>query len=452
MYKEPGNQMIEMSTEIFEKILDHSSDEIYVLDGDTRIVFINRVCEQHYGLKRSEVIGVKNEKLFKQGYWTPTVVPRVMAEKKPVTIKQTTYYGAELITTAVPILNRNQEIELVVITAHEPNFKELTLSREENASEHPISIGHIITNNPKMKELLGFCERVAAVDSTILIQGESGTGKGALAKFIHQVSQRKRGPMLTINCAAIPEELLESELFGYFQGAFTGANKAGKMGLIEAANNGTLFLDEIGEVPLKIQAKLLQVIQDRQFLPVGGTEVKQVDIRIIAATNRDLLKMVENKQFREDLYYRLNVIDVKIPPLRERPEDIIPLTYYFINRFNKKYQVDRLISQETLEILSNYSWPGNVRQLENVMERSVITTESIINPGDLPEIIHQHAKTGSPEAPWSSLDAAIEEVERKLVTKSYRKWKSSRKVAADLQISQTRASKLIRKYCGTQWD
>jgi TyrR family helix-turn-helix protein len=241
-------------------------------------------------------------------------------------------------------------------------------------------------------------------------------------------------------------------LFGYFQGAFTGANKAGKMGLIEAANNGTLFLDEIGEVPLKVQAKLLQVIQDRQFLPVGGTEVKQVDIRIIAATNRDLLKMVENKQFREDLYYRLNVIDVKIPPLRERPEDIIPLTYYFINRFNKKYQVDRLISQETLEILSNYSWPGNVRQLENVMERSVITTESIINPGDLPEIIHQHAKPGSPDTPWSSLDAAIEEVERKLVTKSYRKWKSSRKVAADLQISQTRASKLIRKYCGPQWD
>jgi TyrR family helix-turn-helix protein len=188
------------------------------------------------------------------------------------------------------------------------------------------------------------------------------------------------------------------------------------------------------------------VIQDHQFLPIGGTEIKEVDIRIIAATNRDLLKMVENKQFREDLYYRLNVIEVKIPPLRERREDIIPLTYYFINKYNKKYGVERLISQDTLEILASYSWPGNVRQLENMIERLVITTDSIIHPADLPELIRQHNQNSLQKAHHTSLDAALEHVEREMVLKSYKKWGSTRKVAQDLQISQTRASKLIRKY------
>lgn len=449
MFKEIDNPiMIEMSTEILEKILDHSTDEIYVIDGETRIVFINKTCEQHYGLKRAEVIGKRNEELFKQGYWTPSIVPIVMQNKKPVTIKQTTYYGGELITTAVPILNRTGEIELVVITAHEQNFKKITRT-DQDAPEKSSLPNPIITNSHQMKELLAFCQKIALVDSTILLQGESGTGKGAFAAFIHHMSPRKRGPLLTINCAAIPEELLESELFGYAQGAFTGANKSGKIGLIEAANHGTIFLDEIGEIPLKIQAKLLQVIQEHRFLPVGGTEYKQVDIRIISATNRDLSKMVADKQFREDLYYRLNVIELKIPPLRERPEDIVPLIYYFINRCNKKYGVDRLISQEALQFLNSYSWPGNVRQLENMIERLVVTTESIITPQDLPDIVHQHTKDLPALAlpPLSSLDAALEEVEKQLVLRSYQKHRTTRKVAADLRISQTRASKLIRKYC-----
>lgn len=449
MFKETENGiMIEMSTEILEKILDHSTDEIYVVDGETRVVFINKTCEQHYGLKRSEVIGKRNEELFKQGYWTPSIVPIIMQEKKPVTIKQTTYYGGELITTAVPILNRTQEIELVVITAHEQKFKKITRTDQETPEKSSLP-SNIITNSKKMKDLLTFCQKIALVDSTILLQGESGTGKGAFAAFIHQMSNRKNGPLLTINCAAIPEELLESELFGYSQGAFTGANKSGKIGLIEAANHGTIFLDEIGEIPLKIQAKLLQVIQEHRFLPVGGTEHKQVDIRILSATNRDLSIMVENKQFREDLYYRLNVIDLKIPPLRERPEDIVPLIYYFINRCNKKYGVDRLISQETLQILISYSWPGNVRQLENMIERLVVTTESIITPFDLPDIIHQHSKN-NPALSFSSvatLDEAMEELEKLLVLRSFKKHQTTRKVAADLQISQTRATKLIRKYC-----
>ncbi len=438
----------EMSTEIFEKIMDHSSDELYVIDGDTRIVYMNRICAQHYGLKRSEAIGKRNEELFQQGLWTPSIIPIVFREKKSVTIKQTTYYGGELITTAVPILNREQKIELVVITAHEQNFKKITLLKDQEATESSIAVDNLITNSKKMKDLLTFCGKIALVDSTVLIQGESGTGKGAFASYIHKASHRKSGPLLTINCAAIPDELLESELFGYAQGAFTGASRGGKIGLIEAANNGTIFLDEIGEVSPKIQAKLLQVIQDHQFLPIGGTEVKKVNIRVIAATNRDLYHMVESKQFREDLYYRLNVIDIKIPPLRERPEDIIPLTYYFVNKFNQRYGADRLIAPETLDILANYSWPGNVRQLENVIERLIVTTESIITPADLPEMISKLAASAAHLAAQHSLDEAIEELERRMVVRSYEKWGSSRKVATDLNISQTRATKLIRKYCG----
>lgn len=445
-----SNRTLEISTEILMEILDHSSDEIFVLDKDTRIIYVNKVCERHYGLKPSEVIGKFNDELVSKGYWKPSIVPFVFKEKKPITIKQTTYIGGELITTAIPILNRENEIELIVTTAHEQNYKSIRMPTDQktnHSTDAHLSEGNIITNNEKMKNFIKFCEKIARIDTTILIQGESGTGKGLLANYIHKMSHRKNGPFLTINCAAIPEELLEAELFGYSQGAFTGANKGGKIGLFEAANHGTIFLDEIGEISLKIQAKLLQAIQDHEFFPVGGREVKKVDIRIITATNRNLYEMVQNKQFREDLYYRLNVIDLKLPPLRERKEDIIPLTYYFLNKFNKKYQLNRIISQDALDLLANYTWPGNVRQLENTMERLVVTSDSMIQPSDLPETILQNSKPKSPYLYPASLDLAIEEVEKNLVISSYKKFKTTRKVASDLSISQTRASKLIRKYC-----
>ncbi|QQE75794.1 sigma 54-interacting transcriptional regulator [Brevibacillus composti] len=439
-----------ISTETLMKILDHSSDEIFVLDKNRRIIYVNNVSERHYGLKPSDIIGKYNEDLVSKGYWGPSIIPIVMKEKVPVTIRQTTCIGAELITTAIPILNNENEIELIVTTSHEQNFINLYISAEEKNGEaketHSIS-ENIITNNEKMENLIKYCKKVAQVDTTILIQGESGTGKSVLASYIHKLSHRKNAPFLAINCAAIPEELLESELFGYSQGAFTGANRGGKIGLLEAADQGTIFLDEIGEISPKIQAKLLQVIQERQFLPVGGTEVKTVDIRIIAATNQNLLQMVENKQFREDLYYRLNVIELKLPPLRERKEDIVPLIYYFLNKCNQKYQTSHIISQEALDILAGYSWPGNVRQLENVIERLVVTCDGVIQASDLPDIILQNTKPKLPHSSPVSLDLAVQEYEKELVVNSYKKHKSSRKVAADLNISQTKASRLIRKYC-----
>lgn len=443
---------IEMTLEALLKILDHSSDEIFVLDGEQRILYVNQACERHYGLKPTDVIGKYNVDLFEKGYWKPSIVPEVYKRKKPCYMKQQTYIGAELMTCAIPLLNDEGEIELVVITSTESQTYRMLKAKETNdeskTTQEDEETDRIVTNSGKINRILSFCEKVAPTDSTILIQGESGTGKGVLAHFIHRISKRKSGPFLTINCAAIPEELLESELFGYSKGAFTGANKTGKPGLIEAADGGTVFLDEIGEMPLALQAKLLQVIQDKQFIPVGGSEMKKVDIRIVAATNQDLIKMVNDKRFREDLFYRLNVIDVHLPPLRERKEDIIPLTYNFLNKFNQKYHENKAISEECLNILIHYSWPGNVRQLENLIERLVVISDSVIQVGDLPDIITDSVGQVTQLALPTSLDKAIDETKRILIRKSYQTYKSSRKVAQDLDISQTKASKLIREYCG----
>lgn len=440
-----SNAINEISIDLLKKILDHSSDEIYVFDKHRRVIYVNKMCQKHYGVNPEELIGKSNDEIVAKGYWSPSIIPMIFEEKKPMLVRQTTYIGAELLTQAIPILNEQGEVEMVICTARQVDYKEVESSGDrKDSSTQPFQ--GFITNSPKMKELLRFAKKVADVDTTVLIHGESGTGKGILANYIHQLSKRKEHPFVTINCAAIPEELLESELFGYVGGAFTGANKSGKPGLIEVANNGTLFLDEIGEISPKIQAKLLHVIQDRQFIPIGSREPKKVDIRIIAATNRSLQKMVEKGQFREDLYYRLNVIDLKIPPLRERPEDILPLTNYFLNKFNKKYGTQRILSPDVLNMIQKYSWPGNVRQLENVMERLVVISDDIITPSSLPEVILNSVDQNSPYLYPNSLDLAIEEVTKQLITNAYAKYGSTRKVAKELSISQSRASRLIRKF------
>lgn len=439
---------VDLTLESMLKILDYSSDEIYVMDSETRIVYVNKVCEKHYGLKKADVIGKLNDELFNKGYWSPSIVPEVFKSKEPVSLRQQTYIGAELLTRAIPILNEAGEIEYIVTTATElKSFNRLIMNREQIEISDDSSENTIITNSEKVKSILKFCKKIAPTDSTILIHGESGTGKGVIAHHLHSISKRKDGPFLTVNCAAIPADLLESELFGYTNGAFTGAIKGGKTGLLEAAHNGTIFLDEIGELALPLQAKVLQVIQDKQFIPIGSNDSKTVDIRIITATNQNLLKMVENKTFREDLYYRLNVIDIHMPPLSDRKEDIVPLTYNFLNRFNNKYNMNKLISEECLNVLYYYSWPGNVRQLENLIERLVITSDSLIEVNDLPEVIRTSMENTAELIHPHSLDDALNEVTKTLVRKSYQKNSSSRAVAKDLNISQSKASRLIREFC-----
>ncbi|MGE1165152.1 sigma 54-interacting transcriptional regulator [Peribacillus simplex] len=446
------NEKIEMSNEILKKILDYSPNEIYVLDKNSRIVYVNKACERHYGIKLEDVVGKSNDELTSKDYWKPLILPIVFKEKKAITTKQVTYVGRELITTAIPLLNDKQEIELIITAGQEANYKDLYIPDPQEKDE-TFQVDNfrdnIITNNMKMNNVIKLCEKVAKVETTLLIQGESGTGKGVLAKYIHMKSNRSHAPFLSLNCANIPEELLESELFGYTEGAFTGATKKGKEGLLEIANGGTVFLDEIGDISPRIQAKLLQVIQDFEFIPIGGKELKKVDIRFISATNRNLYEMVQNKQFREDLYYRLHVVNLNLPSLRERKEDITPLTYYFLSKYNSKYQVKSIISEEVLDVFFDYNWPGNIRQLENMIESLVVTSDGIIQVNNLPAILFNNEESGSKnhDTPDSSLQAALEVVEENLIIKFYTKYRSTRKVAEKLSISQSKAARLVRKYC-----
>ncbi|PGM58262.1 sigma 54-interacting transcriptional regulator [Bacillus sp. AFS053548] len=443
---------IEFSNEILQKILDNSPNEFYVLDKDARIVYINKACERHYGIKLKDVVGKLNDELISKEYWKPLILPRLFKEKKTVIMKQISYVGKEIITTAIPLLNDQQEIELIITTSQDASYKDLYIPDEQEineADQAAIYKNNIITNNKEMSNIVKICEKVAKVDATVLIQGESGTGKGVIAKYIHQKSSRNKAPFLSLNCATIPEELLESELFGYKDGAFTGATKGGKQGLLELADGGTVFLDEIGDISPKVQAKLLKVIQEFEFMPVGGKQSKKVNIRILSATNRNLYEMVQNKEFREDLYYRLHVVNLKIPPLRERKEDIIPLTYHFLSEFNRKHQMNTIISEEALNTFYNYSWPGNIRQLENMLESLVVTSDGIIKVQDLTDLLIENKK----ESPVNedindcSLLTSLEEVERNIVINSYTKFRNTRKVADDLEISQSKAARLVRKYC-----
>ncbi|MFF2876483.1 sigma-54 interaction domain-containing protein [Gottfriedia sp. NPDC057991] len=443
---------LEFSNEILQKILDNSPNEFYVLDKDARIVYINKACERHYGIKLKDVVGKLNDELISKEYWKPLILPRLFKEKKTVIMKQVSYVGKEIITTAIPLLNDQQEIELIITTSQDASYKDLYIPDEQEineADQAAIYKNNIITNNKEMSNIVKICEKVAKVDATVLIQGESGTGKGVIAKYIHQKSSRNKAPFLSLNCATIPEELLESELFGYKDGAFTGATKGGKQGLLELADGGTVFLDEIGDISPKVQAKLLKVIQEFEFMPVGGKQPKKVNIRILSATNRNLYEMVQNKEFREDLYYRLHVVNLKIPPLRERKEDIIPLTYHFLSEFNRKHQMNTIISEEALNTFYNYSWPGNIRQLENMLESLVVTSDGIIKIQDLTDLLIENKKESpiNEEISDCSLLASLEEVEKNIVINSYTKFRNTRKVADDLEISQSKAARLVRKYC-----
>ncbi|QNU25933.1 sigma-54 interaction domain-containing protein [Geobacillus zalihae] len=308
-----------------------------------------------------------------------------------------------------------------------------------------------VTRNIKMKQMLERAIKAAKTDATVLIRGESGTGKEEIAKIIHKMSTRAEKPYIPINCAAIPESLIESELFGHVKGAFTGADK-NKIGLLEVANGGTVLLDEIGDLPLHLQVKLLRVIQTKEFYPVGSHQPKVVDIRFLAATNRNLEDMISNGTFREDLFYRLNVVPIFIPPLRERKEDIIPLACYFLEKYNQKYSCHKKFDVTTIRAMENYEWPGNVRHLENVVERMVIMAEGdIIESHLLPEEIqakafHAEIPKGNSQLLYGSLQEAIEQLEKAMIAQALQTSRSIREAARKLRVDHSTMIRKIKKY------
>lgn len=449
---------LDLGPEEYKSILESSYDEISVIDANGIIVYINEACERNYGLKPSEMIGKDISELGAQGYYSPVIAPMVFKEKKRVTLEHETITGGKLVVTITPIFDNKGDIKWLVANSRDigqigslkhdlqdtKNLLRKYKMEVEELKKKETFHDNLIVNSKQMSQCLELAQKVAPVDSTILILGESGTGKSLIAKHIHKLSERK-GLFMSINCAAIPDHLLESELFGYRRGAFTGAIYD-KAGLLELTHDGTIFLDEIGEIPLKLQGKLLEVIQEKQFIPLGGKEHKKINSRIIAATNRDLSQMVQKGEFREDLYYRLNVIELKIPSLRDRREDIPLMIKYFLDKFNKQYKNHHVVTPKCMDVLMKYAWPGNVRELEHVVERLVLTVqEEKINVDHLPEYFLQNQESSS-ETSIVPLDSAIEELKKDLILKAYKEFKSSYKVAEALNITQPRAYRMINKY------
>jgi len=301
----------------------------------------------------------------------------------------------------------------------------------------------IILKSESMKQVVKLAIKVARVDSSVLITGETGVGKEVLARVVHKHSCRVNGPFIKLNCGAIQAELVESELFGYEAGAFTGARREGKLGLIQLADGGTLFLDEIGDLPLNLQVKFLRVLQEREIQRVGGVETKEVDFRLIAATNKSLQDLVKQKKFREDLFYRLDVVPMTIPPLRERKEDILPLALFFLNKFGQRYGLSMRISPEVIEVLLNNDWPGNVRELENTIERLLVTSDTDVATDHL---INKSSNSKDYGKSRLNLREILDQTEKHFILQAFEQCKTTREMAEVLGISQSTVVKKMRKY------
>lgn len=463
-------QSAKQLTDELNAIIEHSFDGIYVTDGLGKTLRVNKAYQRTTGIKASEVIGKNMARLVQEGFFDQSVTLLVLEKREPVTIMQEIRKtGKTILVTGTPIFDDNGEIFRVVTNVRDitelnqlkqqlDEAQLLTRHYETQLNQYKIRYGtehNLIYKSSKMEVMVDLVMRLAQVDTTVLIQGESGVGKELVAELIHRHSNRKDGPFIKINCGAIPEELMESELFGYEAGAFTGAKKGGKPGLFECARNGAIFLDEIGEMPLNLQVKLLRVLQNHEIMRVGGTKSVKMDVRIIAATNRILEHMVQEKKFRNDLYYRLNVVPVIVPPLRERKEDIPALVAHFVHKYNSRYGMNKKISPPVMALFVHYHWPGNVRELENLLERViVITPGEMITVDSLPVKLRQERKPEqntlfcgvSQGEGLPPLNEAVEKLEKELLTRAFTKFGTTRRVARALGISQPSVVRKAAKY------
>lgn len=453
----------EMDFEEFMTILDYTQDAIIIDDKNGNTQWINKAGEKLYHVKRDDIIGKNIDYLEKAGIFSPSVAKLAIGKKENISILHSNKEGKRILTTGSPIFDKNGELQKIITTSrditeliHLKNQLEdmqNKLDELQEKNKNPENIGNIVIKSPIMREVVTLAKRLAQIDSTLLITGESGVGKGIISRYIHDIGPRKDKPFIAVNCGAIPDSLLESELFGYEHGAFTGSRKQGKIGMFEMAQGGTILLDEIAEMPMHLQVKILQVIQEKQIQRIGGVSVIPIDVRIIAATNRDLRAMVKEGKFREDLFYRLNVVPIHIPPLRERREDIIPLIKHALQKYNQKFNEQKRIDPNAMDILVKYKWPGNVRELENIIERLVITTRNdIILPYHLPKYItsvegEDDEDTIDIKIPIKmNLKNAIEEVEKQILQNAAIKHKTTRQIAKALGVSQPTIVRKMNRY------
>ncbi|WP_269410018.1 sigma-54 interaction domain-containing protein [Lentibacillus daqui] len=449
----------------FHSVFNHLKDGIFITDHTGVAIWANDTSTKQLGVPRSEIVGRHVKDLERNGLFTPSVT-RIVLDKKETVTKVQTSKDRQYIATGYLVKVPEEKTEYILVQVKDitetvkASFKlekaevlvqkyweELNQLKQKQTSENQKQL--VIGTSKKHEEMIDLIKQVAPVDTTILLNGETGVGKSVIAEYIHQLSNRPNKPFIQINCGAIPETLLESELFGYKKGAFTGANNAGKAGLVRKADGGTLFLDEIAELPLTLQPKILQLVQNKSFIPIGGTELEQVDIRIITATNQDLHQMVKDKLFREDLYYRLNVVSIQVPSLRERPDDIPLLVHYFFDFFKNKHHKTSALSEEVIDKLKNYRWPGNIRELENMMEYLVVTAKSdVIETAALPKkILQENQYVGDTyDLGKQNLTDYLEGIESEIIKNAKIKHKSTRKAAKSLGITQSAFVRRLKKY------
>lgn len=442
--------------ERFKRILESSHDMICFVDEYRRISYINPAYEEHFNINANSLLGKDLKEVSPKG-----LRMKVFNSKKKIENKVYKKDGINIIATVSPIFIDNEFKGVIssskaaddlkdLISKLEKSEEELNYYKEELIRHTGLnsSFKDIIGGNSTLKEVLRISEKASKSTSTVLIRGESGTGKELIAKAIHNNSDRKNRPFVKVNCAAIPENLLESELFGYEKGAFTGAVKS-KPGKFAIANEGTIFLDEIGDMPLSMQVKLLRVLQEREIESLGGISPQKIDVRVIAATNRNLEEMLKEKTFRNDLYYRLNVISVSLPPLRNRKEDISLLSEHFIEKINIKLDKNiKGIDRESLMLLQEYQWPGNIRELENILERAINLCEgSIITPKDLPSYLLKDEDKNPKLINTVNGDILpFEEYEKELIRLAMEKYKSYNKAGKALGLTHRTISLKCKKY------
>ncbi|MFO7803362.1 MAG: sigma 54-interacting transcriptional regulator [Desulfovermiculus sp.] len=450
-----------------EGIINSSTDGIWVCDPDATVLRINKASERLNNISSEDVVGRTMQEIIDMGLIDSSVTLKVIAHQESASLLQTTREGRKLLVSGSPVLRNDGKLFRVVVNERDVSeLYSLQYELEEHKSMHQglqrqleefqclNSLDqHVIIKSENMAKVFVQAQKVAPTDSTALITGETGAGKGLLAKFIHDNSVRSAGPFIKINCGSIPETLLESELFGYEKGAFTGAGEKGKCGKFELAEQGTLFLDEISDLPPSAQVKLLHFLEDSRVTRVGGTESRQLDVRIIAASNKDLSHLVAEKSFRSDLFYRLNVIPLHLPSLRERKECLYPLIQHYVRHFALKMELSSppRLSPQALNALLDYNYPGNVRELINVCERLVITCRSkSIEYDDLPSRLRESVQmTSRMAAGWDGstpLRHELERLEKELLSKARDMYSTQEQMAAALGVQQSTVARKLQKH------
>jgi len=449
----------------FYEVCQNLYDGIHITDGEGRVLFVNEAYTRTTGIRLEDLYGrkvadIEAEGRFYRGAVTHKVLETGAQVNSVATILRT---GKEVLVTGTPVFDKEGRIKLVVTNTRDfPELKRLErqlldLREEQRKANEELTFlrqqqtggKQIIYRSEAMKSVMELIRTVAQTDVTVLITGESGTGKELIANELYQNSSRRDKPFIKVNCAAIPAELLESELFGYEEGAFTGARKAGRAGMFELANTGVILLDEIGDMPLALQTKLLRVLQQRELMRIGASRTVKLDIRVIAATNRDLREESRQGRFREDLYYRLNVVPIELKPLRERRTDIPCLAEEFCRKFCKKYGKQMQIHKDGMELLVEYPWPGNIRELENLVERIVVINASdatitrshvfaALNPGGLP--------LSSRQLETHSLKEQVSAYEREVILHTVAREGSLRRAAKALAVDHSTLVKKLRRY------